>query len=171
MNLFNIFRRKPKVTEPPTRYYSDILLNDSDGAASLGVQDYTRNPSEFEIDIKNFPVGSRPLIKVEGLVTSLETSPSRRESEYDYHYLSYEGFIVVGNFPLHFGGYCSKDEDEDLGLRKQMLETAATQPITMTGILRHLNQAGKPYSLDPRVLELGHYISPSPRRMREQPTK
>tara|TARA_Y100000310_G_scaffold345811_1_gene470321 strand:+ start:7540 stop:8040 length:501 start_codon:yes stop_codon:yes gene_type:complete len=162
-----LFGRKPKkpeeVTEEVRRYYSDILVNDLDAEAELGVQDYTRNPLEFLIDINNFPRTSRPLIKVEGLVAGLSTKPF-----HDLGTLHYKGFIIAGGeFPIFFEGHRNKDEIPNLKLEETMIKAATSYPIIMTGRIFFPHPEGSSpnsyYRLDPLVIQLGDYISPKPK--------
>jgi len=167
--MCGLFGRKKdsreKQEESPKRYLSDILVNDPDGEARLGVQDYTLNPSDLLIDIHQFPRNNEPLIKVIGKTGGLSMRSSRSSKDFQIESLGYWGFIVINeDFPLYFMGGNSRDEIKNLELTGKMLEASRDFPITMIGKLKFNLLEGCPYTLVPFVLELGEYISP-PRRI------
>jgi hypothetical protein len=167
--MLGIFGKQKKEKEN-FRYLSDILVNDSDGESRHEVHDYTKNPTDFLIDIHEFPlsrlsIAMSPIIKVNGIVAGLKTkSFCSSDNSSEYTSLNYEGFLLINsNFPLYFSAMRFKEEIPNLGLEELMLESAKKKAITITGRLFKPRDSGKPYSLMPFVLQLGEYISPGPK--------
>ncbi|MAH48598.1 hypothetical protein CMI37_22425 [Candidatus Pacearchaeota archaeon] len=147
---------------------SDILLNEPDGERRLNVQDYTRNPGEFEVDVRSFPLDvSRedcPFVKVKGLVAGLRIIGSPVGAVI-LEEINYAGLLLINNdFPLCFEARKFRTDVPYLAVEELILKSGKRVPITMTGRLFQPGNSGVPYALKPAVIQVGNYISPGPRQ-------